>query len=129
MVNIRLRYLRDLFLNIFRALNYGMVGLVVGHEIMHAFDDSGILLYISSQLRFKTKKYVHEIIGRMYDKRGNRRQWWTQETMETFSKKAECFVQQYNNYNLTVLGNRVKVRYQKFYFILRKVVTFYLRQN
>lgn len=45
----------------------------------------------------------------MYDKHGNKRQWWTQETMETFSKKAECFVQQYNNYNLTVLGNQVKV--------------------
>jgi len=26
----------------FRALNYGMVGVVVGHEIMHAFDDSGM---------------------------------------------------------------------------------------
>lgn len=45
----------------------------------------------------------------MYDKHGNRRQWWTQETMETFSIKAECFVQQYNNYSLTVLGNQVKV--------------------
>lgn len=73
-----------------QALNYGMVGLVVGHEIMHAFDDS----------------------GRMYDKHGNRRQWWTQETMETFSIKAECFVQQYNNYNLTVLGNQVKINGQ-----------------
>ncbi|XP_026812651.1 neprilysin-11-like isoform X1 [Rhopalosiphum maidis] len=73
-----------------QALNYGMVGLVVGHEIMHAFDDS----------------------GRMYDKHGNRRQWWTQETMETFSIKAECFVQQYNNYSLTVLGNQVKINGQ-----------------
>lgn len=49
----------------------------------------------------------------MYDKYGNRRQWWTQETMKTFSKKAECFVQQYNNYNLTVLGNNVKVGMKK----------------
>ncbi|CAI6342813.1 unnamed protein product [Macrosiphum euphorbiae] len=73
-----------------QALNYGMVGLVVGHEIMHAFDDS----------------------GRMYDKHGNRRQWWTQETMETFSIKAECFVQQYNNYSLTVQGNQVKINGQ-----------------
>lgn len=48
-------------------------------------------------------------LGRMYDKHGNRRQWWTHETMETFSIKAECFVQQYNNYSLTVLGNQVKV--------------------
>lgn len=45
----------------------------------------------------------------MYDKRGNRRQWWTRETMETFAERAECFVHQYNNYSLTVLGNRVKV--------------------
>lgn len=30
---------------IHRALNYGMVGLVVGHEIMHAFDDSGLAVY------------------------------------------------------------------------------------
>ncbi|KAL4119749.1 hypothetical protein QTP88_012533 [Uroleucon formosanum] len=73
-----------------QALNYGMVGLVVGHEIMHAFDDS----------------------GRMYDKHGNRRQWWTQETMETFSIKAECFVQQYNNYSLTVQGNQIKINGQ-----------------
>ncbi|XP_050540136.1 neprilysin-4-like [Daktulosphaira vitifoliae] len=70
-----------------QALNYGMVGLVVGHEIMHAFDDS----------------------GRMYDKKGNRIQWWTKETLETFSKKAECFVQQYNNYYLKVLGNQINV--------------------
>lgn len=47
----------------------------------------------------------------MYDKEGNRRQWWTQETMETFSKRAECFVQQYNSYNMTVLDNVVKVRF------------------
>lgn len=47
--------------------------------------------------------------GRMYDKHGNRRQWWTQETMKTFSEKAECFVQQYSDYSLTVLGNQVKV--------------------
>ncbi|XP_025409437.1 neprilysin-1-like [Sipha flava] len=73
-----------------QALNYGMVGLVVGHEIMHAFDDS----------------------GRMYDKHGNRHQWWTKETMQTFSERAECFVKQYNRYNMTLLGNLVKINGQ-----------------
>lgn len=55
----------------------------------------------------------------MYDKRGNRRQWWTRETTETFSKKAECFVQQYDNYNVTVFGNPIKVLAIRIFLFLR----------
>lgn len=104
-----------------------MVGLVVGHEIMHAFDDSGLgIKLIPDKIKFLFY-FIYSYLGRMYDKHGNRRQWWTQETMETFSNKAECFVQQYNNYNLTVMGNQIKVcDYINGNFNMKVVIIIYL---
>ncbi len=57
-----------------RYLNYGAVGMVMGHEITHGFDDS----------------------GRQYDANGNVREWWTAETVAAFEEKAQCYDDQYD---------------------------------
>ncbi|CAH0390816.1 unnamed protein product [Bemisia tabaci] len=59
-----------------QALNYGSIGVVIGHEIMHGFDD----------------------MGRLNDKYGNLAQWWSEATIQTYLQKAQCFVDQYNSY-------------------------------
>ncbi|KAM7541475.1 hypothetical protein Aperf_G00000046959 [Anoplocephala perfoliata] len=65
------------------ALNYGGIGVVVGHEIVHAFDRQ----------------------GSKYDAKGNLRQWWSESTRVDFERNTECMVRQYANY--TVLGKNI----------------------
>ncbi|GAA5811019.1 hypothetical protein MFLAVUS_004448 [Mucor flavus] len=60
-------------------LNYGGIGVVVGHELTHGFDNQ----------------------GRHFDAEGKLVQWWTNETAVQFDQKANCFVQQYNNFTMT----------------------------
>ncbi|KAI8624050.1 peptidase family M13 [Xylariaceae sp. FL1651] len=62
-------------------VSYGAFASVAGHELSHAFDSS----------------------GRHFDEHGNYADWWTNHTVEEFSKRADCFVNQYNNF--TVEGN------------------------
>lgn len=57
-------------------LNYGGIGMVIGHEITHGFDDR----------------------GRQYDKDGNFMHWWTNSSVINFKKRAQCIVDQYSNY-------------------------------
>ena len=52
------------------AFNYGAIGVVIGHEMTHGFDDQ----------------------GRQYDKDGNLRDWWTAEDAERFNKRAQVMV-------------------------------------
>ncbi|KAI4470500.1 zinc metalloprotease family m13 neprilysin-related [Holotrichia oblita] len=59
-----------------RALNFGGIGVVIGHEITHGFDDK----------------------GRLFDKDGNLNTWWTEEATEKFRNKAKCIVEQYNSF-------------------------------
>ena len=49
------------------AFNYGAIGVVIGHEMTHGFDDS----------------------GRNYDKDGNMKDWWTNEDAKKFNEKAD----------------------------------------
>lgn len=56
-------------------LNYGAIGSVLGHELIHGFDN----------------------LGRKHDKYGNYKQWWSEKTIKTFENKTECFIQQYSN--------------------------------
>ncbi|XP_026279340.1 membrane metallo-endopeptidase-like 1 isoform X1 [Frankliniella occidentalis] len=65
------------------ALNYGSVGVVIGHEITHGFDD----------------------MGRQSDAQGNLAQWWSAATLETYLRKAQCIVQQYDSYRVPELDN------------------------
>uniref|UniRef100_A0A0N4Z2S2 Peptidase_M13 domain-containing protein n=1 Tax=Parastrongyloides trichosuri TaxID=131310 RepID=A0A0N4Z2S2_PARTI len=65
------------------AMVYGSIGTVIGHEITHAFDDDGI----------------------KFDKNSIEKQWWSNETMETFYNKSKCFVEQYDKYR-TILTKK-----------------------
>ncbi|KAL7623935.1 hypothetical protein AAE478_005492 [Parahypoxylon ruwenzoriense] len=62
-------------------VSYGAFASVAGHELSHAFDNS----------------------GRHYDENGNFTDWWTNNTVQEFEKRADCFVDQYNSF--TVEGN------------------------
>lgn len=57
------------------AMNYGGIGAVIGHEITHGFDDN----------------------GRLYDKDGNMKDWWTEEDAAKYKVKTDAIVEQYNN--------------------------------
>ncbi|XP_045076071.1 endothelin-converting enzyme 2-like [Coregonus clupeaformis] len=59
-----------------KALNFGGIGVVMGHELTHAFDDQ----------------------GREYDKDGNLRPWWQNSSVEAFKNRTECMVEQYNGF-------------------------------
>lgn len=57
------------------ASNYGAIGVVIGHEMTHGFDDS----------------------GRKFDKDGNLADWWTPEDGEKFEKRAQVMVDFFDN--------------------------------
>ncbi len=63
------------------AINYGAIGVVIGHEMTHGFDDQ----------------------GRQYDKDGNLKDWWTKEDADKFKARVKVLINQYSSY--TVLGN------------------------
>ena len=56
------------------ALNYGAIGVVIGHEMTHGFDDS----------------------GRQFDKNGNLAEWWTDEDSKRFKALADKLVEQFD---------------------------------
>jgi endothelin-converting enzyme/putative endopeptidase len=58
------------------SMNAGGIGMVIGHELTHGFDDQ----------------------GRQYDADGNLREWWTKESAEAFKERAACVVKQYDRY-------------------------------
>jgi putative endopeptidase len=60
------------------AINYGAIGLVIGHEMTHGFDDQ----------------------GRQYDAQGNLKDWWQPSDGAKFLQKAGGVIQQYNNYRV-----------------------------
>ncbi len=57
------------------AINYGGIGVVIGHEMTHGFDDQ----------------------GRKFDKDGNRVDWWTQEDAKRFEERAKVLVDHFDN--------------------------------
>jgi len=58
------------------AVNYGAIGVVIGHEMTHGFDDQ----------------------GRKFDKDGNLNDWWTEEDSKKFEEKTKVLVDQYNQF-------------------------------
>ncbi|CAB4035035.1 endothelin-converting enzyme-like 1, partial [Paramuricea clavata] len=57
------------------ALNYGALGVIIGHEITHGFDVS----------------------GSQFDEKGNLRSWWTAQSHKNYRKRSDCIAVQYNN--------------------------------
>ncbi len=60
------------------AINYGGIGMVIGHEITHAFDDQGA----------------------QYDKDGNVKSWWTKEDYEKFKAKTKSLSDLYSSFTV-----------------------------
>ncbi|MBE6196532.1 MAG: M13 family metallopeptidase [Rikenellaceae bacterium] len=56
------------------AVNYGAIGVVIGHEMTHGFDDQ----------------------GRNYDKDGNLNNWWTEADAAAFKERTDVLVKQFN---------------------------------
>lgn len=60
------------------AVNYGAIGVVIGHEISHGFDDS----------------------GSRYDDLGRLKNWWTDADRTAFESRAGCVVNQFDSYEI-----------------------------
>ncbi|MFZ1798355.1 MAG: M13 family metallopeptidase [Chitinophagaceae bacterium] len=60
------------------ALNYGGIGMVIGHEMTHAFDDQGA----------------------QFDKFGNVQNWWTKDDYDKFKAKTQQVVNLYNSFTV-----------------------------
>jgi len=62
-------------MNADEAFNYGAIGVVIGHEMTHGFDDQ----------------------GRQFDKDGNLADWWTAEDAKNFDARAQVMVDFFDN--------------------------------
>ena len=60
------------------AVNFGGIGMVIGHELTHGFDDQ----------------------GRQFDAHGNLRDWWTPVDAKEFEKRAACVAQEYSKFEV-----------------------------
>lgn len=49
------------------------------------------------------------ILGRMFDKVGNMRQWWTNKTVEEYINRTYCFINQYNEYFIPEISENVGI--------------------
>jgi len=61
-----------------QSLNFGAMGVVMGHELSHAFDDQ----------------------GRQYDANGNMRNWWENGTLQAYKDKIKCIEKEYGNFTI-----------------------------
>jgi predicted metalloendopeptidase len=66
------------------ASNYGAIGVVIGHEMSHGFDDS----------------------GSQYDAQGNLRNWWTEEDRAAYESRTGLMVAQFDGYE-PLPGNHI----------------------
>ena len=60
------------------AINYGGIGVVIGHEMTHGFDDQ----------------------GRKYDEKGNLNEWWTEEDAAKFNERTAQLVKLFNEFQV-----------------------------
>ena len=58
------------------AVNYGGIGMVIGHELTHGFDDE----------------------GRQFDAKGNLHDWWTETDSKEFASRAACIADEYSSF-------------------------------
>ncbi|XP_054691849.1 neprilysin [Grus americana] len=67
-----------------KSLNYGGIGMVIGHEITHGFDDN----------------------GRNFNENGDLVDWWTEESARNFKELSQCMVYQYGNFSWDLAGGQ-----------------------
>ena len=67
------------------AVNYGAIGVVIGHELTHGFDDQ----------------------GRKFDGDGNLTDWWGPKDGPEFEKRAQCLIDEYSSFS-PVEGTNLK---------------------
>jgi putative endopeptidase len=60
------------------AVNFGGIGVVIGHEMTHGFDDQ----------------------GSQYDAKGNVRMWFTPEDLAKFKQRSECYAKEYDGFEV-----------------------------
>jgi predicted metalloendopeptidase len=60
------------------AVNFGGIGMVIGHELTHGFDDQ----------------------GRQFDPAGNLRDWWTPTDAKEFQQRAACVADEYSSFTV-----------------------------
>jgi predicted metalloendopeptidase len=65
------------------AVNFGAVGMVIGHELTHGFDDE----------------------GREFDGQGNLRDWWTPADAKAFESRTACLVKEYSAFSVAPGAN------------------------
>jgi putative endopeptidase len=64
--------------NVDEAVNFGGIGMVIGHELTHGFDDQ----------------------GRQFDAHGNLKDWWTPKDAEEFQQRAACIADEYGGFSV-----------------------------
>ena len=64
--------------NVTDAVNYGAIGVVIGHEISHGFDDQGA----------------------QFDAQGRLKNWWNAEDLKRFQEKTGCVMRQFDGYTI-----------------------------
>jgi endothelin-converting enzyme/putative endopeptidase len=65
------------------AVNFGGIGMVIGHELTHGFDDE----------------------GRQFDAQGNLRDWWTPADAKEFESRSACLVKEYSAFSVAPGAN------------------------
>ena len=66
------------YTNVDDAVNFGGIGMVIGHELTHGFDDQ----------------------GRQFDAKGNLADWWTKKDAEEFQQRAACMADRYSSFSV-----------------------------
>ena len=71
--------------NVFRVIEFGAIGTILGHELTHGFDN----------------------LGRRFDINGNLKNWWSNSSLMEFKKRSNCIKQQYSSYMWKAAGEYV----------------------
>jgi putative endopeptidase len=66
------------YTNVDDAVNFGGIGMVIGHELTHGFDDQ----------------------GRQFDAHGDLKDWWTPKDAEEFQQRAACVADEYGGFSV-----------------------------
>jgi putative endopeptidase len=72
------------------AVNFGGIGMVIGHEMTHGFDDQ----------------------GSKYDGKGNLREWQTPEDRKAFTERTDCEVDEYNGFEVAPAHGDTKAQFE-----------------